>query len=137
MSIDAIGDFLTIIRNGLMRSKLSVEAPFSRMRESIAKILKDEGFINDYIVLDDSPSKKRIKLLLKYVDGESVIHEIQRVSTPGRRRYVKITKARGFRRLMPVIGGLGVSILTTSRGLLSHKKAKEIGVGGEVVCTVW
>lgn len=137
MSLDAIGDFLTIIRNGLMRSKLSVAAPYSRIREAIAQILKEEGFIRDYVVLDDVPSKKEIKVLLKYVDGESVIHEIQRVSKPGRRRYAKITKARGFRRLMPVIGGLGLSILTTSRGVLSHKKAKELGVGGEVVCTVW
>ncbi len=137
MSLDAIGDFLTIIRNGLMRSKRSVIAPYSRMRESISRILKDEGFISDYVVLDDSPSKKSIKLLLKYVDGESVIHDIQRVSTPSRRRYVRITKVHGFHRLKPVIGGLGLSILTTSRGLLSHKKAKELGVGGELVCTVW
>jgi len=137
MSLDVIGDFLTIIRNGLMRSKLSVIAPYSRIREAIAQILKEEGFIRDYVVLDDAPSRKTLKILLKYVDGESVIHEIQRVSTPGRRRYVKITKARGFRRLKPVIGGLGISILTTSSGVVSHKKAKKLGVGGEVVCTVW
>jgi len=137
MSLDVIGDFLTIIRNGLSRSKQSVVAPYSRMREAIARILKDEGFIRDYIVVDGVPSEKSIKVILKYVDGESVIHEIQRISTPGRRRYVKIAKARGIKRLKPVIGGLGLSILTTSRGLVSHKKAKELGIGGEVVCTVW
>lgn len=137
MSLDAIGDFLTIIRNGLMKSKLSVIAPYSRIREAIAQILKEEGFIRDYVVLDDVASKKALKILLKYVDGELVIHEIQRVSRPGRRRYAQIKKARGVRRLKPVIGGLGLSILTTSRGVISHKKAKELGVGGEVVCTVW
>jgi len=137
MSIDAIGDFLTIVRNGLMRSKPSVVAPYSRMREAIAKILKEEGFVRDYVIVDDVPEKKKLKLFLKYVDGESVIHELQRVSTPGRRRYAKIKKARGFSRLEPVIGGLGLSILTTSRGVISHKKAKELGVGGEVICKVW
>lgn len=136
MSVDSIGDFLTIIRNGLMRSKLSVVAPYSRMREAIALILKEEGFIRDYSVLEDGPIKK-VKIFLKYYSGESVIHEIKRISKPGRRRYAKITKKRGFHRLKPVIGGLGLSILTTSHGVISHKKAKKLGVGGEVVCTVW
>jgi len=137
MSIDSIGDFLTIIRNGLMRSKLSVVAPHSRMREALAKILKDEGFIRDYVVTKETDSKKSIKLFLKYVAGESVIHEINRISTPGRRRYARIKKARGMSRLDPVIGGLGLSILSTSHGVMSHKKAKELSVGGEVLCTVW
>lgn len=137
MSIDVIGNFLTIIRNSLMRSKLSVVVPYSRMREAIAKILKEEGFIRDYVILDEVPTKKALKIYLKYVHGESVIHEIKRVSTPGRRRYVGVTKARGFRSLDPVIGGLGLSVLTTSHGIISHKKAKELGVGGEVICTVW
>ncbi|TET06996.1 30S ribosomal protein S8 [Candidatus Dependentiae bacterium] len=138
MSIDTIGDFLTIIRNGLMQSKPFVIAPYSKMREAISQILEGEGFIRDYVVLDDvSALKKSLKIFLKYVSGESVIHEIQRVSKPGRRRYAKITKKRGLHRLKPVIGGLGLSILTTSRGVISHKKARELGVGGEVICTVW
>lgn len=138
MSIDTIGDFLTIIRNGLMRSKLFVIVPYSRIRETISQILKEEGFIRDYVVLDDvSVTKKSLKIFLKYIGGESVIHEIQRVSKPGRRRYAKITKKRGLRKLKPVIGGLGLSILTTSRGVISHKKARELRVGGEVICTVW
>ena len=137
MSVDAIGDFLTIIRNGLMRSKQSVVAPYSKIREAIAQILKEEGFIRDYTILDEDSAKKVLKVFLRYSDGESVIHEIERVSRPGRRRYAKIKKAYGINRLEPVIGGLGLSILTTSHGVMSHKKAKELGVGGEVLCTVW
>ncbi len=131
MSIDSVGDFLTIIRNGIMVSKPFVMAPFSKMRLSIAEILKDEGFIKDIAVLDDDDNKKRLKVFLKYVNGESVIHKIQRVSTPGRRFYAGVGSAK------PVIGGLGLSIITTNQGVISHKKAKQRGVGGEVICTVW
>lgn len=130
MSIDAIGNFLTIIRNGIMSSKLSVNIPHSNLKSEIATILKEEGFIKDYAI-EENDSKKSIKVFLKYVDGESVIHEITRVSRPGRRNY------KGTARIRPVIGGLGLSILTTSKGVVSHKKAKELGVGGEVICTVW
>lgn len=132
MSVDSIADFITIIRNGVMVSKSFVTAPHSRMRESIAQILKDEGFIHDFVVINtDSDAKKRIKVVLKYVDGESVIHEIQRVSKPGRRVYV------GSSEIKPVIGKLGVSILTTSRGIIVNRQAKKLSVGGEVICTVW
>ncbi len=132
MAIDIIGDFLTIIRNGLAASKSYVLAPYSRMKFGIAQILKEEGFIKDVVVIDDeSPAKKRIKILLKYVEGESVIHKIERLSKPSRRRYV------GAQTIKPVIGKLGVSILTTNQGIVSHKRAKELGIGGEVVCTVW
>lgn len=130
MSIDAIGDFLTIIRNGLMSSKLFVLAPYSNIKLEIATILKDEGFIKDMAVVQEGP-KKFLKIFLKYVNGESVIHELERISTPGRRRY------KGNLYIKPVIGGLGLSILTTSQGVISHKKAKEFGIGGEVICTVW
>lgn len=132
MSIDAIGNFLTIIRNGLMISSPSVVAPYSQMRGEIARILKEEGFIKDFVILDDNETgHKNIKVFLKYVDGESVIHEIKRASKPGRRMYA------GTKKIKPVIGGLGLSILTTNRGVLSHKQAKTLGVGGEVLCTVW
>jgi small subunit ribosomal protein S8 len=130
MSIDSIGDFLTIIRNGLLSSKLFVLAPYSNIKFEIATILKDEGFIKDVAVVEDGP-KKFLKIFLKYVDGESVIHELERISTPGRRSY------KGRLYIKPVIGGLGLSILTTSKGVISHKKAKELGIGGEVICTVW
>lgn len=130
MSIDVIGDFLTIIRNGLMSSKLFVVAPYSKIKAEVAEILKDEGFIKDFAITDED-DKKSVKIFLKYVGGESVIHELTRISTPGRRRY------KGAANIKPVIGGLGLSILTTSKGIISHKKAKELGVGGEVICTVW
>jgi len=131
MSIDTIGNFLTIIRNGLMVSKTFVVAPYSKLKFEIAKILKEEGFIKDCIIIEDDPQKKAIKMFLKYVNNESVIHEITRVSKPGRRSYSGATKIK------PVIGGLGLSILSTNRGLISNKKAKELNVGGEVICTVW
>lgn len=130
MSIDVIGDFLTIIRNGIMSSKLFVVAPYSKVKAEVAEILKDEGFIKDFAITDED-GKKSVKIFLKYVGGESVIHELTRISTPGRRSY------KGAANIKPVIGGLGLSILTTSKGIISHKKAKELGVGGEIICTVW
>jgi len=131
MSVDAIGDFLTIIRNGLMASKSYVVAPCSKLKFEVATILKDEGFIRDCSIEDFDGFKKNIKVVLKYVDGESVIHEIDRVSKPGCRFYAGCCDVR------PVIGGLGISILSTNRGVVSNKKAKELRVGGEVICTVW
>jgi small subunit ribosomal protein S8 len=130
MSIDSIGDFLTIIRNGIMSSKLSVAAPHSNFKFELASILKDEGFIKD-VAIEQDGDKKKIKVFLKYVKGESAIHQLTRISRPGRRDY------KGSEAIRPIIGGLGLSILTTSKGIISHKKAKELGIGGEVVCTVW
>lgn len=130
MSIDMIGDFLTAIRNGLMVAKPSVDMPHSRMRLAIANILKQEGFIRDVLV-KDVDGKKYITVVLKYVGGESVIHEITRISKPSRRCYISSD------RIKPVIGKLGISILTTSKGVLSHKQAKKENVGGELICTVW
>ena len=130
MSIDTIGDFLTIIRNGIMASKPFVQTKHSKMRESLAQILKDEGFIKDFVVVDAAP-QNQLKITFKYVGGESVIHEIKRVSTPGRRVY------RGSERIAPVIGGLGVSILSTNKGIMTNKQARTMSVGGEVLCTVW
>jgi small subunit ribosomal protein S8 len=132
MSFDAIGDFLTIIRNGLMVSKPFVVVSYSKMKFEIAKILKEEGFIKDYVIVsEDDPKEKAIKVFLKYVDNESVIHELKRVSTPGLRCF------SGVKNIKPVIGGLGISILSTNCGLMTQKKAKELNVGGEVICTVW
>lgn len=132
MSVDSIADFLTIIRNGVMVSKSFVTAPYSKMRHSIAQTLKNEGFINDFVIVNtDSDVKKMLKIVLRYVDGEAAIHEIQRVSKPGRRVYV------ASQNIKPVIGQLGTSILTTSRGIITSQKAKKLSVGGEVICTVW
>ena len=131
MSVDSIGNFLTIIRNAIMVSKPFVVAPHSKMKFAVAQILKKEGFVQDAIVLDSDGPKKNLKIFLKYVDGESVIHEIKRVSKLGRRFYT------GVEGIKPAIGGLGLSIVTTDRGVISHKKAKQLNVGGEVICTVW
>lgn len=136
MSIDSIGDFLTIIRNGILRGKAFVVAPYSVLKRDIAQTLKNEGFIRDFAIVNELEVKKQIKIYIKYVDGESVIHEIKRISTPGCRQYAQI-RSQGHHKIKPVIGGLGVSILTTNKGVLSHKQAKAMGVGGEVICTVW
>ena len=130
MSIDAIGNFLTIIRNGIMASKLFVIAPYSRMNNEIAQLLKAEGFIKDLEVTQED-NKKYLKVYFKYVNGESVIHELKRISKPGRRVY------QGFKDLEHIVGKLGISILTTNRGLMTNKKARDLSVGGEIVCTVW
>jgi len=131
MSVDSVGNFLTIIRNGVLVAKPFVIAPFSRQRQAIARILKDEEFIKDVAEQTDDTGKKQLKIYLKYVDGESVIHEIKRISKPGKRTYAHV---KGIK---PVIGGLGLSILSTDRGLVSHKEAKKLCVGGEVICSVW
>ncbi len=135
MSIDSVGNSLTIIRNGILASKAFVLIRHSNMSENIVLILKTEGFIIDYDVVsvDDSLVKKSIKVFLKYVDGESVIHEIKRVSTPGCRVYSKV------KNLKPVVGGMGISILSTSNGVITDKQAKNANsfAGGEILCRVW
>lgn len=128
MSIDSIANFLTIIRNGVKISKPFVVTPYSRMNKEIATILKQEGFIRDFEIVDEN---KGLKVFLKYFNGESVIHDISRASKLSRRLY------KGAAEIKPVIGGLGLSILTTDRGVISHKEAQKLGVGGEVICTVW
>ena len=130
MSKDVIADFLTIIRNGVSRSKSSVEIDYSKLRYEIAQILKQEGFVSD-VVLEEKESGATIKVVLKYVEGESAIHEIVRVSKPSRRVYTSIE------RIKPVIGGLGVNILTTSKGVMTDKTARQNRVGGELICTIW
>lgn len=131
MSIDTMGDFLTAVRNALMVSKRTVTVPFSNMRMGVAQVLKDEGFIRDFKKVDGERNRSFLELYLKYVNGESVIHEIKRISKPGRRHY------EGLRQLTPVIGGLGISILSTNSGIMTDKQAKRKSVGGEVICHVW
>lgn len=132
MSVDTVSDFLTIIRNGILASKPIVRAPYSRLKHDIAKILLQEGFVQDVSVENaDNPAQRALKVHLKYVDGESVIHSIDRVSKPGRRKY------SGTTQLKPVVGGLGISVVTTNRGVMTDKEAKQRGIGGEVICTVW
>jgi len=130
VSKDVIADFLTVVRNGVIRSKYSVETGYSRLRYEIAQILKEEGFIVDAL-LEEQAERKTLKIVLKYVDGESVIHEITRISKPSRRVYT------GADDVKPVISGLGVSILTTSKGIMTNRVARKNRVGGELICTVW
>lgn len=130
MARDTVGDFLTIIRNGVMRSKPFVIAPFSALRLHVARVLEQEGFVHEVSTCEHE-GKQCLKVTLKYVDGESVIHEIKRISRPGRRWYA------GSKAFKPVIGGLGVSIISTSQGVMTNKQAKQLTVGGEVLCSIW
>lgn len=128
---DVVGDFLTIIRNGFLVTKKSVIAPYSNLKYKIAQILKDEGFIKEAMIEKDDKGRDRLKLYLKYVGGESAIHEIKKISKQGKRTY------KGASQVEPVIGGLGISILSTSQGVITNKQAEQLGIGGEVICTVW
>ena len=127
---DPIADMLTRIRNGIQARHDRVELPASKLKVEIARILKSEGFISNYKVADEAANMLRI--YLKYAeDGEPVIHGIERVSRPGRRVY------RGKDDIPRVLGGLGLSIVSTSRGVLSGAEAARNGIGGEVLCQVW
>jgi small subunit ribosomal protein S8 len=128
---DPIADMLTRIRNASNAGHEKTDVPSSRLKQEIVKILKDEGYIKNYKVLDDR-GVGLLRLYLKYDDaGNPVIHGVARASKPGRRYYARKDQ------LPEVLGGLGVAIVSTSQGLLSGNDAKKRGVGGEVVCTVW
>jgi len=131
MSVDTVGDFLTAIRNSLMVSKRTVTVPLSNMRLGIATVLKDEGYIRSFKQIDGERGRKFLEITLKYVDGESVIHSIKRISKPGRRYY------EGSRVITSVIGGLGISILSTNKGIVTDLHAKKLSLGGEVLCHIW
>ncbi len=128
---DTIGDFLTIIRNASSARKPGCTTQHSKMRSAIAAILKDEGFIQDISEGQDERGFKTLTLTLKYVENTPAITGIERHSTPGRRLYY------GSREIPRVLGGLGVAILTTSKGVMRARDAREAGVGGELVCKVW
>ncbi len=128
--MDSIGDLLTIIRNGIGARKRVVTLAGSKFKKNIVQLLMDEGYIKDFKV-ETEGAKSSLTIYLKYVDGESVIHEITRVSTPGRRSY------EGVNNVKPVIGGLGVAFVSTSAGLMSDRRARGLGIGGEIVCHVW
>ena len=130
MLTDPVADMLTRIRNATRIKAEKVDIPISKMKLEIAKILKEEGFIRAYKILKDK-RQGILRVIPKYVDNESVILGLKRVSKPGRRVYV------GSKEIPRVIGGLGVAILTTSKGVLSDKVCRREGVGGEVICYVW
>ena len=128
---DPIADMLTRIRNGITSRHDRVELPSSKLKIEVAKILKSEGFIANYKVVEEG-SQPSLRLYLKYSDdGEPVIHGIERISRPGRRVY------RGKEEIPQVLGGLGLAIVSTSQGVLSGQDAVRKGVGGEVLCQVW
>jgi small subunit ribosomal protein S8 len=129
---DPISDFLTRIRNGIMAKKKWVDVPSSIIKKRISFVLKEECYIDDFIFITKEDNKALIRIFLKYdFQGASVIENIKRVSKPGNRVYVPMGK------VPRVLDGLGISILSTSRGVLSHKKASNLGVGGEIICEVY
>lgn len=128
---DPIADLLTRIRNANMAKLQKVDIPSSNVKVSIASVLKAEGFIKNYKVIADN-KQGVLRVYLKYIDDkESVINEIKRMSKPGSRVYV------GSDEIPTVKNGLGIAVISTSKGIITDKAAREAGVGGEVVCTVW
>jgi small subunit ribosomal protein S8 len=148
MMTDPIADMLTRIRNASRIERPSVDMPATRIKINVAQVLKEEGFITDYQVGQEAKSeqgqaewkavsdlsipKLTLRVWLKYgPEGERVIRHIQRVSKPGCRRYIRADQIR------PVLSGLGISVISTNRGVMSDRRAKAQRVGGEVLCTVW
>lgn len=125
---DPIADMLTRIRNDQAANKMSVTMPSSKLKLALAKLLKNEGYIDQYILEDDV--KPRLKIILKYFKGKAVIDSIQRVSKPGLRIYRKKDK------LPKVMSGMGVAVISTSKGLMTDKSARSIGIGGEIICYI-
>ncbi len=130
MTTDPIADMLTRIRNAIKARHAKVDVPASRLKTEIARILKEEGYILNYKMTEDG-AKKSIRIYLKYhANNKPVISELMRVSRPGCRVYV------GQDEIPSVLGGLGVNILTTPRGLMTGRAARKEGIGGEVLCTI-
>jgi small subunit ribosomal protein S8 len=133
---DPIADMLTRIRNGIMANHPTVAMPSSKLKVAIAKILKEEGFISTYEVVDGAtPAHKVLRIRLKYVgerrERKPVITGLERVSRPGRRVYT------GKQEIPWVLSGMGVAILSTPKGVMTGQRARQLGVGGEVICKVW
>lgn len=129
MMTDPIADLLTRIRNGQMAEKVSVRVPASRLKLAIAKVLQDEGYVESCREITEA-GRPLIEIALKYHDGRPVIERLDRVSTPGLRRYA------GKHRLPRVDGGMGVAIVSTSQGIMSDRAARKAGLGGEILCVV-
>jgi len=128
---DPLGDMLTRIRNGQRAKKERIVSPASRFRGNVLSVLQKEGYIRGYNERELNPGLREFEIELKYHNGEPVIKEIARISTPGRRVY------SGISDLQKVYGGLGVSILSTPRGVMSDHEARDANIGGEVLCRVF
>ncbi len=127
---DPIADMLTRIRNAQRASHKTVEIPFSKIKKEILSILKEEGYISKFE--EKGENKKNFIVYLKYDKyGDPVIHQITRISKPGIRKYV------GNEEIKPVMGGMGIAILSTNKGVLTNKKARQMKVGGELICEIW
>lgn len=127
---DPIADMITRIRNAQMAGLETVNVQHSKIKENILYILKDEHFIEDYEIIENN-KKKEIKIILKYYNKKPVISHIRRISKPSRRIYIKSSEIK------PVMNNRGIAILSTSKGLMISRKAKKLGVGGEVILEVW
>ena len=128
---DPIGDMIARIRNAAMRKRAKVLTPASRMRERVLDVLQSEGYIRGYALVEEPGKHPEFEIELKYFDGEPVIAEIARISKPGRRVYSSIKD------LKPIKNGLGISILSTPKGVMSDTAARDANVGGEVLCQVY
>ena len=132
MQTDPIADFLTRLRNAAAAKHQRVDVPVSKLKTEIARILKEEVYISTYKLVDENKTRKMLRVFLKYTpDRRSVITDLKRVSRPGSRRYLAVTKIR------PVVGGMGISILTTPKGVMTGRAARKARVGGEILCEVW
>jgi small subunit ribosomal protein S8 len=128
---DPVGDLITRIRNASMRSKSKVSSPSSKLRVNLLDVLKTEGYIRGYSTVEHKDGRNEVEIELKYFDGSPVIREISRVSKPGRRVYVSV------KNLPRVNNGLGISILSTPKGVMADHAARDANVGGEILCTVF
>src|SRR5208283_3650365 len=132
MQTDPIADFLTRLRNATAAKHQRVDVPVSKLTTEIARILKEEGYISTYKMVDENKTHKILRVFLKYTpDRRSVITGMNRVSKPGQRCYL------GAGEIQPVVGGLGISILTTPKGLMTGRNARKAKLGGEILCEVW
>ncbi len=127
---DPVADYLTRLRNAIQAGHKKVDVPSSNLKRSITKLLVEQKFLSGYTEVKES-AQATLKIQLKYHDGQAVISGLKRISTPGLRKYVPAGE------IPRVLGGLGIAIISTSRGLMSDRQAREAHVGGEVVCEIW
>jgi small subunit ribosomal protein S8 len=129
---DPVADLLSRIRNAYIAKHDRLDAPASKLKVEICKLLKEQGYIERFQMLDDDPVKRRMRVFLRYTpQGDPLIRRMQRISKPGRRVY------RGADQIRPVLNGRGVGIVSTSQGLLTDAQARERRVGGEILCEIW
>jgi small subunit ribosomal protein S8 len=127
---DPIADLLTRIRNAQAVNKVSVDVPFSKLKQELVRVLKEEGYISEFSRIEEEDNKPVLRVFLKYFDGKGVISKLRRISRPGLRAY------RDVQTIPYVLGGLGTAIMSTSRGVMSGRQARKLSQGGELLCVV-